>query len=70
MNLIIRSHRLDLYEITNMDHQYAYVVDVVNESGQKIDSKVAYGLTDRTMVTRSMIAKHGSEYIVKIEHND
>ena len=68
MNLRIRSQRLEIYEITNMDHQYSYIVEVLDESRNVIDAKVAYGIIDRTAVTRAMIAKHGAHYIVNIEH--
>jgi hypothetical protein len=51
-----------------MDHQYSYIVEVLDESRNVIDAKVAYGIIDRTAVTRAMIAKHGAHYIVNIEH--
>ena len=70
MNLRIRSRRLDLHEITNNDHQYSYVVQVFNESNTVIDARVAYGIVHRTAVTRELIVKHGSQYIVKIEHEE
>ena len=68
MNLKIRSQRLDLHEITNTDHQYSYIVEVLDATRKVIDAKIAYGVLDRTAVTRAMIAKHGAQYIVNIEH--
>ena len=68
MNLKIRSQRLDLHEITNTDHQYSYIVEVLNASREVIDMKMAYGIIDRTAVTRQLIAKYGSQYIVNVEH--
>ena len=70
MNLRIRSRRLDLHEITNDDHQYSYVVQVFSENNTVIDARVAYGIVHRTAVTRELIVKHGSQYIVKIEHEE
>ena len=68
MNLKIRSQRLVLHEITNTDHQYSYIVEVLNANREVIDMKIAYGIIDRTAVTRQLIVKHGSQYIVNVEH--
>jgi uncharacterized protein YpuA (DUF1002 family) len=60
---------VDTYEISPTDTQIEYIVYVKDDSGQNIDGALAYGITDRTKVTKEFISKYG-ENIDKIEHGE
>lgn len=67
MNWKIESKVVDVYELGPNDTQKEYLVYVVDATGTSIAAKSAYGLEDRTNVTRSFIKEYG-QYIDKIEH--
>jgi len=69
MNWTIISKIVDVAEISPTDTQNEYIVYVRNETGQNIDGALAYGITDRTKVTKQFISKYGSR-IDKIEHEE
>mgnify|MGYP003649023245 FL=1 len=69
MNWTIESHPIDIAETTSDDHQKIYLVTILDETKRPIQSKEAYGQTDRTRVTKQFIAKY-NEYITKIEHSE
>tara|TARA_R100001594_G_scaffold57490_1_gene91418 strand:+ start:3693 stop:3932 length:240 start_codon:yes stop_codon:yes gene_type:complete len=58
---------VDTYEISPTDTQNEYIVYVKDDSGQNIDGALAYGIADRTRVTKEFISKYGN-CIDKIEH--
>mgnify|MGYP001599550553 FL=1 len=60
---------VDTYELSPTDTQNEYIVYVRNETGQNIDGALAYGIADRTKVTKGFISKYGN-CIDKIEHED
>tara|TARA_R110000851_G_scaffold104818_2_gene222741 strand:+ start:1130 stop:1372 length:243 start_codon:yes stop_codon:yes gene_type:complete len=60
---------VDTYELTPTDTQLEYIVYVKDDSGQNIDGALAYGITDRTKVTKEFISKYGNR-IDKIEHQE
>ena len=68
-NWKITSKLVDTYEISPTDTQHEYIVYVKDQSGQNVDGVLAYGITDRTKVTKEFISKYGSR-IDKIEHEE
>jgi len=60
---------VDTYEISPTDTQIEYIVYVKDDSGQNIDGALAYGITDRTKVTKEFISRYGNR-IDKIEHQE
>ena len=69
MNWKIISKLTDTYEISPTDTQHEYLVYVKDGTGQNIDGALAYGITDRTKVTKEFISKYGTQ-IDKIEHEE
>lgn len=70
MNWKISSKVIDVAELSNTDHQNIYLVYVKDGAGNNIEAKQAYGITDRTKVTKEFIQKYESQGIVKIEHEE
>jgi len=69
MDWKITSKVVDTYELSPTDTQNEYIVYVRNNIGQNIDGALAYGITDRTRVTKEFISKYGKN-IDKIEHEE
>ena len=69
INWKIESKAIDTYEISQTDTQHEYIVYVKDASGQNVDGALAYGLTDRTKVTKDFISKYGT-HIDIIEHQE
>jgi len=69
MNWKIESKSVDTYEISPTDTQHEYIVYVKDGAGANIDGKLAYGIADRTKVTKEFISKYGKN-IDKIEHGE
>jgi len=69
MNWKITSKLVDTYELSPTDTQHEYIVYVRDESGTNIDGALAYGIADRTKVTKEFISKYGKN-IDKIEHGE
>ena len=70
MNLKITSKVIDVAELSQTDHQNIYIVYVQDESGNNIEAKQAYGIGDRTSVTKEFIQKYKDQGIDKIEHEE
>ena len=60
---------VDTYELSPTDTQIEYIVYVRDATGQNIDGALAYGITDRTKVTKEFISRYGNR-IDKIEHQE
>lgn len=60
---------VDIYELTPTDTQIEYIVYVKDATGQNIDGALAYGIADRTKVTKEFISRYGNR-IDKIEHQE
>jgi|TARA_R110000744_G_scaffold376612_1_gene490977 hypothetical protein len=69
MDWKITSKLVDTYEISPTDTQNEYIVYVKDAAGSNIDGALAYGITDRTKVTKEFISKYGNK-IDKIEHGE
>jgi len=69
MDWKITSKPVDTYELTPTDTQHEYIVYVKDATGTNIDGALAYGITDRTKVTKEFISKYGTN-IDKIEHEE
>jgi len=67
--LKIVSKPIDTYELSPTDTQHEYIIYVKDSTGQNIDGALAYGKTDRTKVTETMIDKYGDQ-IDLIEHEE
>ena len=50
--------------------QHGYIVYVQDDAGRNIAAKEAYGIADRTKVTKELINEYRNYGIVKIEHED
>jgi len=50
--------------------QSSYIVYVQDDTGVNIAAKEAYGITDRTKVTKELIDEYQEYGIVKIEHEE
>ena len=50
--------------------QNSYIVYVQDDTGVNIAAKEAYGITDRTKVTKELINEYHDYGIVKIEHEE
>ena len=50
--------------------QNSYIVYVQDDAGVNIAAKEAYGIADRTKVTKELINEYQDYGIVKIEHED
>ena len=69
MNWKIESKPVDTYELTPTDTQHEYIVYVKDSAGANIDGALAYGITDRTKVTKEFISKYGDRIDI-IEHKE
>ena len=69
MDWKITSKLVDTYEISPTDTQNEYIVYVKDATGCNIDGALAYGIADRTKVTKEFISKYGNN-IDKIEHGE
>ena len=65
----IESKLVDTYEISPTDTQHEYIVYVKDASGANIDGALAYGITDRTRVTKQFVSKYGNRIDI-IEHKE
>jgi len=70
MDWKISSKVIDVAELSDTDHQNIYLVYVKDDAGNNIEAKQAYGITDRTKVTKEFIQKYESQGINKIEHEE
>ena len=68
MNWKITSKIIDTAEIGPNDTQNIYFV-YVNDGINNIEARQAYGIEDRTKVTKEFINKYGA-YIDKVEHQE
>ena len=68
MNWKITSKIIDTAEIAPNDTQNIYLV-YVNDGVSNIEARQAYGIEDRTKVTKEFINKYGA-YIDKVEHQE
>ena len=68
MNWKITSKIIDTAEIGPNDTQNIYLV-YVNDGINNIEARQAYGIEDRTKVTKEFINKYGA-YIDKVEHQE
>jgi len=68
MDWKIISKKIDVAEIAHNDTQDVFLV-YVNDGINNIEAKEAYGIADRTKVTKEFIGKY-SQYIDKIEHEN
>jgi hypothetical protein len=68
MNWKIISKIIDVAELSQTDHQNVYIVYVRDGLGNNIEAKQAYGISNRTHVTKEFIQKYGDQGIDKIEH--
>ena len=69
MSWKIVSKITDTYDF-NDGAQHGYIVYVQDDSGKNIAAKEAYGVADRTKVTKELINEYQDYGIVKIEHED
>ena len=69
MSWKIESKPVDTYEITPTDTQHEYIVYVKDDAGTNIDGALAYGITDRTRVTKNFISKYGDRIDI-VEHKE
>jgi len=70
MNWKITSKVIDVAELSQTDHQNIYLVYVRDGAGNNIEAKQAYGIGNRTLVTKEFIQKYESQGIDKIEHEE
>jgi len=50
--------------------QHGYIVYVQDDSGKNIAAKEAYGIPDRTKITKELLEEYHDYGILKIEHED
>lgn len=70
MDWKIISKPIDVAEISGADTQPIYIVYVRDGEGNNIEAEQAYGIADRTRVTKEFIQKYESQGIIKIEHEE
>ena len=70
MDWKIVSKKIDTAELSQTDHQDIYLVYVRDGAGNNIEATEAYGIEDRTLVTKTFVMKHQDQGIDKIEHED
>tara|TARA_R110002096_G_scaffold350889_2_gene544064 strand:- start:382 stop:597 length:216 start_codon:yes stop_codon:yes gene_type:complete len=70
MSWKIISKPIDIAEVSTTDTQTIYLVYVRDAIGNNIEARQAYGVADRTIVTKEFIQKYGSQHILKIEHEE
>ena len=70
MSWKIISKPIDVAEIAATDTQTIYLVYIRDAKGNNIEAKQAYGVADRTAVTKEFIQRYGSQHILKIEHEE
>jgi len=68
MDWKIISRPIDVAEISHQDTQTTYIVYVRDGEGNNIEANQAYGIADRTRITKEFIQKYESQGIIKIEH--
>ena len=68
MSWKIVSKITDTYDFLDGSHN-EYIVYVQDDTGRNIVAKEAFGLTDRTKVTKEFVSKYGNR-IDKIEHEE
>ena len=70
MDRKIVSKQIDTAELSQTDHQDIYLVYVRDGAGNNIEATEAYGIEDRTLVTKTFVMKYQDQGIDKIEHED
>ena len=70
MDWKIVSKQIDTAELSQTDHQPIYLVYVRDGAGNNIEAAEAYGIADRTAVTKAFVMKYQDQGINKIEHED
>ena len=69
MSWKIVSKITDTYDFLDGSHN-EYIVYVQDDTGRIIVAKEAFGLTDRTKVTKELLEEYQDYGILKIEHED
>ena len=69
MSWKIVSKITDTYDFLDGSHN-EYIVYVQDDTGRNIVAKEAFGLTDRTKVTKELLEEYQDYGILKIEHED
>ena len=69
MSWKIVSKITDTYDFLDGSHN-EYIVYVQDATGRNIVAKEAFGLADRTKVTKELLEEYQDYGIVKIEHED
>jgi hypothetical protein len=69
MSWKITSKITDTYDFIDGSHN-EYIVYVQDAVGTKIAAKEAFGLADRTKVTKELLEEYQDYGILKIEHED
>ena len=69
MSWKIVSKIIDTYDFAE-GSQHGYIVYVQDDAGTNIAAETAYGITDRTRVTKELFEKYQSHGIAKIEHEE
>jgi len=69
MSWKITSKITDTYDFIDGSHN-EYIVYVQDDTGRNIVAKEAFGLSDRTKVTKELLEEYQDYGILKIEHED
>ena len=69
MSWKIVSKITDTYDFQD-GSQHGYIVYVQDAAGKNIAAKEAYGIPDRTKVTKELLEEYQDYGILKIEHED
>lgn len=69
MSWKIVSKITDTYDFQD-GSQHGYIVYVQDATGKNIAAKEAYGIPDRTKVTKELLEEYQDYGILKIEHED
>ena len=69
MSWKIVSKITDTYDFLDGSH-YEYIIYVQDDTGRNIVAKEAFGLADRTKVTKELLEEYQDYGILKIEHED
>ena len=69
MSWKIVSKITDTYDFQD-GSQHGYIIYVQDDAGRNIVAKEAYGVADRTKVTKELLEEYQEYGIAKIEHED
>ena len=69
MSWKIVSKITDTYDFQD-GSQHGYIVYIQDATGKNIAAKEAYGIPDRTKVTKELLEEYQDYGILKIEHED